>query len=72
MLENQDILKEKEKYRNFKQLIHTFYPTHEEENKEKKNKMVMHTIHIEPKLIYNSYLKTLKLEIKIGDKQFYK
>lgn len=31
-----------------------------------------HTIKIEPKLIYNSYLKTLKLEVKIGDKQLYK
>ena len=29
-------------------------------------------IKLEPKLIYNSYLKKLKLEIKIGDKQLYK
>lgn len=62
--------KKEEKYRNFKQLINTFYPTHEEEKTE--NKILPHSIKIEPKLIYNSYLKTLKLEIKIGDKQLYK
>lgn len=63
--------KQEEKYRNFKQLIHTFYPTHEETS-ENKQKILPHSIKLEPKLIYNSYLKTLKLEIKIGDKQLYK
>jgi len=64
--------KKEEKYRNFKQLIHTFYPNYEEEQKEITNKISSHNIKLEPKLIYNSYLKTLKLEIKIGDKQLYK
>ena len=64
--------KQQEKYRNFKQLIHTFYPMHEEENNNLQQKMLPHTIKLEPKLIYNTYLKTLKLEIKIGDKQLYK
>lgn len=64
--------KQEEKYRNFKQLIHTFYPVHEEENNNLKQKMLPHTVKLEPKLIYNTYLKTLKLEVKIGDKQLYK
>lgn len=64
--------KQEEKYRNFKQLIHAFYPTHELESSEGKQKIVPYSIKLEPKLIYNSYLKTLKLEIKIGDKQLYK
>lgn len=64
--------KQEEKYRNFKQLIHTFYPVHEEENNNLKPKVIPHTIKLEPKLIYNTYLKTLKLEVKIGDKQLYK
>ncbi len=64
--------RQEEKYRNFKQLIHAFYPTHEEAQLEKKNRIIPHSIKIEPKLIYNSYLKTMKLEIKLGDKQLYK
>ena len=63
--------KQEEKYRNFKQLIHTFYPTHEEETNSSQ-RTLPHTVKLEPKLIYNTYLKTLKLEIKIGDKQLYK
>lgn len=63
--------KQEEKYRDFKQLIHTFYPSHEQEDVTK-NKILSRSIKLEPKLIYNSYLKTLKLEIKIGDKQLYK
>lgn len=58
-----------DKYRVFKQLVHTFYPQKIDESK---NKTENHTIKIEPKLIYNSYLKTLKLEVRIGNKQLYK
>lgn len=64
--------KQEEKYRNFKQLINTFYPNFEETKIENKSRIPMHSIKLEPKLIYNSYLKTLKLEIKIGNKQLYK
>lgn len=67
----QEYQKQEERYLSFKQLIHTFYPNYEEE-KEIKRKKVPHSIKLQPKLIYNSYLKTLKLEIKIGEKQFYK
>lgn len=64
--------KQDEKYRNFKQLIHAFYPNHVEEKIESKTRLLPHSIKIEPKLIYHPHLKTLKLEIKIGDKQLYK
>lgn len=64
--------KQEEKYLSFKQLIHTFYPNYEKTKIENKNRTPIHSIKLEPKLIYNSYLKTLKLEIKIGDKQLYK
>lgn len=64
--------KREEKYREFKQLINNFYPTHEETNDSNKTKFIPHSVKIEPKLIYNSYLKTLKMEVKIGDKQLYK
>ncbi len=64
--------KQEEKYRNFKQLIHAFYPNHEEEQLEKKNRIMPHSIKLEPKIIYNSYLKNIKLEIKLGEKQLYK
>lgn len=39
---------------------------------ETKQEVLPHTVHIEPKIIYNSFQKTLKLDIKIGDKQLYK
>ena len=64
--------KREEKYREFKQLINNFYPAHEETNESNKTKFIPHSVKIEPKLIYNSYLKTLKMEVKIGDKQLYK
>ena len=64
--------KQEEKYRNFKQLLHTFYPTNKQIEERKETKNVIHSIHLEPKLIYDSYHKVLKLECKIGDKQLYK
>ena len=64
--------KQEEKYRNFKQLLLTFYPTAKKQEEKKETKAPMHSIRIEPKLIYDSYHKTLKLECKIGDKQLYK
>ncbi len=64
--------KREEKYREFKQLINNFYPTHEETNEQNRTKIMPHSIKIEPKLIYNSYLKILKMEVRIGEKQYYK
>lgn len=64
--------KHEEKYRVFKQLINTFY--NQNNNKNQTNKIVAlpHTIKIEPKIIYNTFQKTMKLEFKVGDKQLYK
>ena len=64
--------KREEKYRTFKKLIHTFYPTNQVEDTKKQEIVVPHTIRIEPQLIYDSYRKNLKLAVKIGDKQLYK
>ena len=59
-----------EKYRSFKQLINEFYnKTALTENSD--DKAIPHTIKLEPKLIYNSYSKNLKLEFKIGNKSMY-
>ncbi len=68
-----DYNKHEEKYRNFKQLISTFYPNNiNEQNKANNKKQTLHTIKIEPTLIYNSYLKTIKLDARIGNTQLYK
>ena len=64
--------KQEEKYRNFKQLIHEFYPNSATNESKEENLIFTHSIKLEPKLIYNSYLKTLKLEVKLGNKQLYK
>lgn len=64
--------KTKENYRIFKQLIHEFYHSYAEEEEEITTHPIFQNIHLVPKLIYDTYAKTLKLEIKIGDKQLYK
>lgn len=62
--------KHNEKYRTFKQLIHAFnYTTNHYENES--GQIIPHTIKLEPKLIYNSYNKSLKMELKIGNKNMY-
>jgi len=64
--------KHEEKYRMFKQLINNFYNQNYQENTIQTKMILPHTIKLQPKIIYNSYSKSLKLEIKIGDKQLYK
>ena len=63
----------KDRYRTFKQLINAFYNTREidEKEQEKEKNVLPHTIKLEPKLIYNTYSKNLKLEVKIGNKNMY-
>ena len=66
--------KENDKYRAFKQLINTFY---NEENKNETAEKVEkinnnYLVKIEPKLIFNTFNKSLKIEFKIGNKQLYK
>ena len=63
----------KEEYRNFKQLLNTFYPAQERTREiRKEKKQAKHTVQIKPKFILEKFQKKLKLEFKIGEKQFYK
>ena len=58
-----------EQYKIFKQIVHTFY--HNEKEQEEKEKSKINNLNIEPKLIYDTFNKTLKAEFKIGDNQLY-
>lgn len=75
--ENKISIKEKEdvleNYKIFNQLIKEFYYLDEDE-KENDNtqKEISGNIHIEPKLISSKFYNSLKLEIKIGEKQMYR
>ena len=64
--------KHSENYKVFNQLVKEFYHVNEEEENEDSNTVGDGYIHIEPKLIYSKFNNTLKLEIKIGEKQLYK
>ena len=59
-----------EQYKVFKQVIHTFYPSDKEKTKEVLSKV--NNVIIEPKLIYDTFHKTLKVEFKIGQNTLYK
>ena len=62
-----------ENYKIFNQLVKEFYNLNEEEiNEDSSQNTQEGTIHIEPRIIYRKPNNTLKLEIKIGEKQFYK
>ena len=63
--------KHNEKYRAFKQLINEFHYSNNNEFENSNNQIIPHTIKLEPKLIYNSYSKSLKMELKIGNKNMY-
>lgn len=60
-----------ENYKVFNQLVKEFYKLNEDEEKEEISN-IEGNIHIEPRIIYNQMNNFLKLEIKIGEKQFYK
>ena len=62
--------KNEEQYKIFKQIVHAFYHNGVEKTKEIQSKV--NNLMIEPKLIYDSFHKTLKAEFKIGDSQLYK
>ena len=61
-----------ENYRVFNQLVKEFYSLAEDEEENNNKKQVEGTIHIEPRIISSKFNNSLKLEIKIGEKQFYK
>ena len=62
--------KNEEQYRIFKQIVHTFY--HSSNEKEKKIQSKVNNLIIEPKLIYDTFKRTLRADFKIGDTQLYK
>lgn len=70
MLENQEKIRERENHRVFKQLLSSFM----QEEYEKKEDNIEHAqnINIIPKIYYDDFKKKMKVEFKIGDKQFYK
>ena len=61
-----------EKYRIFKQLVKNFYHMTEQKEENEIINTNLHFVKIEPKFIYNSFEKKLKVEFKIGDTQMYK
>ena len=60
-------------YRNFKQLVNTFY-NEEVEDLSDDEIEIKHegTICLEPKILYDKFLNTMKVEFKIGNKKMYK
>ena len=62
LLDNYSKRKNNEKYRAFKQLISEFYNSNNNQIEEKSKQIIPHTVKLEPKLIYNTYNKTLKIE----------
>ena len=65
MIQNHD------KYRSFKQIINSFYNASDVEVNNSSKGMTLHTVKLEPRLIYNSYNKNIKMEFKIGNKTMY-
>ena len=64
--------KNEEEYKVFKQVLHAFYHTEDAKKENVQTKSSSHHIKIEPFIIYDSFLKTLKVEFRIGEKQLYK
>lgn len=60
------------KYRSFHQIVSTLYNEEIEKLSEEEQKETIKDITLEPKLIYDRYNKSLRLEIKIGNKRLYK
>ncbi len=71
-MENNNIEIKGETYKVFNQAIKEFYHLDEEQKDVNTIANAEGNIHIEPKIIINRLNNTLKLEIKIGQKQFYK
>ena len=64
--------KREEKYRTFKQVINAFYNKNDKAIEEKRPTILPHSIKIEPRIIYSTFNKNLKIEFKIGNNQLYK
>ena len=66
------IMDDSKNYKIFNQLLKTFKYIVEDEEEEKQEVEGKSNIKIEPKIIYNKFNNTLKIEIKIGETQLYK
>ena len=66
--------KTKNHYRNFKQIVNTFYNEEIEEINYDEEIILKNkgTIKLEPKVIYDKFSGDMKVEFKIGDKKMYK
>lgn len=71
MLKDQNEIREKENHRVFKQLLNTFTEQQNTEIQTNEEECAKN-VQIIPKIFYNEFTKQLKVEFKIGDKQFYK
>ena len=64
------------KYREFKQIVKSFYneEINEIENIDEEEKKLQNegTITIEPKILYDKFTNTMKIEFKLGNKRLYK
>lgn len=61
-------------YRNFKQIVSTFYNEEVEEIEQDEETVLKNkgTINLEPHIIYDKFSGDMKVEFKIGDKKLYK
>lgn len=62
------------KFRNFKQLVNVFYNEEVEEidNDDDINEKCIGTVKLEPKILYDKFTGSMKVEFKIGNKKMYK
>lgn len=60
------------KYRSFHQIVSMLYNEEIETLSEEEQKQIVQNIALEPKIIYDKYHKSLRLEVKIGNKRLYK
>ena len=60
------------KYRSFHQIVSMLYNEEIETLSEEEQKQIVQNIALEPKMIYDKYHKSLRLEVKIGNKRLYK
>ena len=64
--------RKEEQYKVFKQVLHAFYHNTYDSVEDAQLVTGLHRIRLEPKIIYDSFKKSMKIEFKIGDKQLYK
>ncbi|MBR1802435.1 MAG: DEAD/DEAH box helicase [Clostridia bacterium] len=72
MVSDNNEIRERENHRVFKQLLTTFLPQEETNSKQENEAHLDTDIQIIPKVFYNEFKKQLKVEFRIGNKQFYK